>query len=304
MSYSSQNESKEDARNAKIKNTMLNIMESAFIEIETIKKIRSDNLEVAMRVAHKVLDRLLGDINLINHASDMRLFDEYTYLHSVNVMVISIIIGIGVGFNDKELSDLGLAAILHDLGKTLVPLDILNKPGKLTDEEFSVMKKHAELGYDLLRDYENLSYQVKLGICEHHEKFDGTGYPYGKCGKKISLLGRIISVADVYDALTSNRIYRKGMDPSEALDFIIKNTGIMFDADIVEIFIKYVVLQCQTLNLIESINDSVGISVEGCEGAYYEPKIKNIIECNRTIKDHYKNILYKQKGSSVVGEII
>lgn len=144
--------------------------------------------------------------------------DEYTYLHSVSVCALMVNIARLLGLDDATVRDLGLAGLLHDIGKMGVPEPVLNKAGRLTDEEFALMKSHPEHGYQLLCEAPDMV-ETALDVCRHHhEKMDGTGYPFGLGGAQISLAARLGAICDVYDALTSNRPYKDAWSPSEAVD--------------------------------------------------------------------------------------
>jgi putative nucleotidyltransferase with HDIG domain len=147
--------------------------------------------------------------------------DHYTAEHSRNVAKIACLIGKKMNLKRKELKILEIAGHLHDIGKIAVPEHILNKPGKLSDEEFEIIKKHPVVGADILREYPELSFIVPV-VLYHHERMDGSGYPLGLKDKEIPILARILAVADVFDALTSDRPYRKAMKPEDALSLMKK----------------------------------------------------------------------------------
>ena len=144
--------------------------------------------------------------------------------------------------NERDLNYLVTAALLHDLGKLSIPPEILNKPGRLTPEEYQIMKKHAEYSYKLLSNRWDISAHIKQTVLLHHENYDGSGYPQGLLGKEQSIFVRILHVADVYDALTSKRPYKKPYSPYEAIEYLMGACGIMFDKQVVEVFLEYVPL--------------------------------------------------------------
>jgi putative nucleotidyltransferase with HDIG domain len=149
--------------------------------------------------------------------------DYYTYVHSLNVCTFSVGLGSVMGLRKKtDLERLGLGAMLHDVGKSQVDSQLINKPGKLTDEEFCQMKNHVKLGLDILKTYHNLPDPVLEPVAQHHEKMTGTGYPLGLMGKDITLFGRISAIVDIYDALTTERSYKRALTPFEALSFLNK----------------------------------------------------------------------------------
>ncbi len=195
---------------------------------------------------------------------DLKVFDDYTYSHSVNVAVLSIIIGVTMGLGRKELTKLGLGALLHDIGKVFIDKDIVNKPGKLTDEEFSSMKMHSKLGYDYVRDRFQLPVKSYVAVLDHHERYDGSGYPNSKKGDEISDFGKMIALADVYDALTSERPYRKALPPSEAMEYIMGNSQVHFDPELVKVFSRKVA-PYPVGTLVKLSNGMTGLVVENYE---------------------------------------
>jgi len=147
----------------------------------------------------------------------LRGFDEYTYTHSINVSLLAILLGKHLELDKPTLLKLGLAGMYHDVGKARIPEAILNKPGKLTEAEFQVMKAHPLEGYKIMVDQPDLDPEILRAVVEHHERFDGTGYPRALIGDAIGRFSRIIAVVDVYDALTSRRVYKDAMVPAKAL---------------------------------------------------------------------------------------
>lgn len=167
---------------------------------------------------------------------ELKTFDNYTYIHSLNTCVLSLFYGIQMSYSKPMLMDLGMGALLHDIGKTKIPLEILNKNGKLTSEEYDIMKTHPELGYEMVKNLDCMNERGKTIVLEHHERIDGKGYPYGLKGDKISKYARIACISDVYDAIVSDRVYRKGFAANEAYEFILGNAGTFFDLELVNIF--------------------------------------------------------------------
>jgi HD-GYP domain-containing protein (c-di-GMP phosphodiesterase class II) len=193
-------------------------------------------------VVGELVDVLTKDERAIVNINDLKSYDEYTYHHSLSVAVLSIAIGQYLRLDRQELNRLGMSAIMHDIGKKSVPLDIINKASRLTDEEFSLIKTHSPEGYEYRLKSTIGNDAIREGVLYHHEKIDGTGYPYGMQGEHIPIWSRIISVADVYDALTSDRPYRRPMQPAEAMEYIMGGIGSAFDYDIVAAFSKKVEL--------------------------------------------------------------
>jgi HD-GYP domain-containing protein (c-di-GMP phosphodiesterase class II) len=193
-------------------------------------------------VVEQMVSSLLSDQDALININDLKSHDEYTYHHSLSVAVLSIAIGQSIGFKRKELNRLGRCAMLHDIGKTAIPLSILNKPSRLDTDEFAVMKTHSSEGYQYLLQNHIGDGDIWGSVLCHHERFDGAGYPNGIKGRRIPLMGRIISVADVYDALTSHRPYRTPMQPPDAIEYIMGNVSTAFDYDVVKAFLDKVEL--------------------------------------------------------------
>ncbi|CAK0769976.1 Cyclic di-GMP phosphodiesterase PA4108 [Gammaproteobacteria bacterium] len=164
--------------------------------------------------------------------------DDYTYMHSVAVCALMVALARQLGIDDALTRELGMAGLLHDLGKALMPMDVLNKPGKLTDAEFAIIKGHPEAGHALLVEGSAVG-EIALEVClHHHEKTDGSGYPHHLNVETISLYAKMGAVCDVYDAITSNRPYKAGWDPAESLKKMTEWCKGHFDERIFQAFVK------------------------------------------------------------------
>ncbi|OQY08935.1 MAG: hypothetical protein B6I28_03910 [Fusobacteriia bacterium 4572_132] len=199
------------------------------------------NLITAFLVNHRYLeekenfqkDLIISIINLLE------IHDEYTKGHSENVALLSRDIATKMKFTSDEIKKVYWTGLIHDIGKIVIDNRILNKPGKLTDEEFETIKKHPEFGYQTLKHSKKLK-DMAVNIRAHHERFDGKGYPLGLKGEEIPLISRIICVADTWDAMTSKRSYRDPLPKEVALTEIIKNSGTQFDPKIVDVFLELI----------------------------------------------------------------
>jgi len=178
----------------------------------------------------------------LNYVLDLKTYDEYTFHHSLSVAMLSLAIGDGLGYNLEQLKELARCAMLHDVGKQRIPEAIINKPGKLTPDERKIVEEHARLGAELLKAKGYGNQNMWNIIQFHHEKYGGGGYPKGLFDKEIPMYSRIISVADVYDALTSYRPYRKPLPPCEAFKIIAKDSGTFFDPAVVNAFQEKIIL--------------------------------------------------------------
>lgn len=208
--------------------------------MNSYKFITTSEIETVKAMVSKIIDELLENKDILYNLSDIKSVDDYTFQHSVNVCILSTITGIGLGFNEDRLKELAIGAILHDIGKMCIPKEILNKPGQLTVNEFEEIKKHTVYGYEMLRRNENLGLVSAYIAFGHHERYDGSGYPLQLKSNNIEIYCRIVAVADVYDALTSDRVYRKKLRPNEVYEYITSLGFNHFDPKIVENFVKYV----------------------------------------------------------------
>lgn len=204
----------------------------------------------------------------------LKVSDEYTFRHSVDVATLGAFIGLRLGMKPDKVQNIALAGLLHDLGKREIPLEILNKPGRLTDEEFNIMKKHPLYGYDLVKRNNSLSEEAKLGILTHHEKVNSKGYWYGLDGKHIPELGRILAVVDVYDALVTERPYKSGMRPIEAIRMMRDFDG-HFDMRVFHEFMSCLVF-FQPGSQIKLSNGDVCIVTKHNEGSPTRPCCRSI----------------------------
>ncbi|EHI97007.1 metal dependent phosphohydrolase [Clostridium sp. DL-VIII] len=225
------------------------------------------------RIAEELLDNVLANKNVLFSLVDIKSMDNYTYSHSVNVAVISLILGIGLNLSKRSLIHLCIGALIHDIGKIFIPKEILQKPGKLTLEEYEIIKRHPKYGYDFLGKFSNLSAHIKLIVSQHHERFDGLGYPNRILGKKISPLARIVSIADVYDALTSDRPYKRAMCPNDALEYLMSNSGTLFDYDMISTFCKIIITFPQG-TIVSLSNGDIGVVEETFPNYPLRPMVK------------------------------
>jgi HD-GYP domain-containing protein (c-di-GMP phosphodiesterase class II) len=223
---------------------------------------------------HNIVDEIIENRNIIVNMIDLKSYDNYTYYHSVNVGVLSIVIGVALGMNYTDLYKLGLGALLHDIGKVFVDKDIIDKPGSLTAEEYEEVKKHPLLGYEYITDANlNLPISGLISILQHHERIDGSGYPGKLTHKEINKFSLIVSIADVFDAMTSDRTYRPGMMPSEVMEYLMGGAGTLFDQELVYLFTRKVAaFPLGTCVLLS--NGLTAIVIDNYEDCCLRPKVK------------------------------
>jgi len=183
-------------------------------------RIISDGGQKDLNEMYAITDDIMSTLRfkneLLTFLGFIKQSDEHTFHHCVNVSLLCNLYGQWLALSSDELVRLTTAGLLHDIGKTKVPKEILNKKGKLTDEEFAIIKKHPILGYRILQN-QDIPECIKLGALMHHERIDGSGYPMGLKGDKIDKVAKIISICDIYDAMTANRVYRSKICPFEVI---------------------------------------------------------------------------------------
>ena len=239
----------EDADSANIQSIEIIHEQTHREAVNLVKKMMNDysftktiDVEKVKKTVNNILDELLGNKEIIYSLSEIKSVDDYTFEHSVNVCILSLITGIGLGFDLQGLRELGIGAMLHDVGKLHIPDSILKKPSQLTVDEFEEIKKHTIMGYEILKKSGKVSLRSAYIAFGHHERYDGSGYPLQLKSDNIQIFARIVAVADVYDALTSDRVYRKRLKPSEVYEYITSLGANHFDPRVIESFVKYVTI--------------------------------------------------------------
>lgn len=197
--------------------------------------------EATNNVANELMKTIVDNDAVAVDISMLKVSDEYTFKHSVDVATMAMIVGKKHGLSDHEVHELGISGLLHDVGKSKIPNEVLNKAAKLTDEEFALMKQHTLLGFDILKKRNEFSEGIMLGVLQHHEKINGKGYPVGSPADKIHPYAKIISVADIYDALVTERPYKKGFPKGVAIEMIMSMTGEL-DFDAMKSFLSSVIV--------------------------------------------------------------
>lgn len=196
-----------------------------------------------LRAVKQLVDDILSNEEVVLNISHLRAWDNYTYEHSVQVAILSAIMGRHLFMSESELHRLTIGAILHDIGKVAVPQEILSKSGALTDEEFEIVKGHVRIGWDLVHDRFSIPPTSSIVVLQHHERLDGSGYPKGLKDEAIYPFSKIVAVADVFDAMRADRVYRSRLTPVDVVEIFLKEAGTKFEKRAVEaLFLRVAVV--------------------------------------------------------------
>lgn len=199
------------------------------------------NILSSKQPLYTLIDEIVSNQKSLLGMADIRLHGDYIYGHSVNVCTIAVKIGILLGYNQLKLAELGIGALFHDIGMTKIPLQVLDKTSNLTNDEMKLIQTHPEAGFSMLKENQAISMVSAHVAYQHHERYDGSGYPRRIAGEAIHEFARITAVADVYDSMTTEKIYRRAKSVAETLEYIISRKGIEFDPDIIDV-LKQIVL--------------------------------------------------------------
>ncbi|MDR3175476.1 MAG: HD-GYP domain-containing protein [Desulfovibrio sp.] len=246
--------------------------------------IRTGKLDMspAFDFMGKIMESMERNVNAMLSLCRLRRVDSYTYMHCVNVSVFTSMFARYQGMSEKEVLSLGLSGLFHDLGKALIPAQILNAPRKLSPQERLIMNSHPTLGYEQIKDIQGIIPEVPLGMLHHHEKYNGGGYPSSLSGDAISKTGYIIALADVYDALTSRRVYKDGMTPHQALGIMYEEMlGKDLHPELLNKFIK--MLGVYPIGSVVEMSDGSWGVVSGCN---VNAPIRPVVTLIRDAKGH------------------
>lgn len=230
-------------------------------------------LDATVSLVNEINQSIARNSSALISLSRLKNADNYTYLHSVAVCVLMIALGRQLGLKDEALQQVGIAGLLHDIGKIFIPHEVLNKPGKLTDEEFNIVKTHPLKGWEILKDCSGVS-ELTLDVCRHHhERVDGKGYPDKLSGEELTLFARMGAVCDVYDAITSNRCYKIGWEPAESIRKMAEWKNGHFDEVIFHAFVKTVGIY-PTGSLLKLKSGRLGVVTDQSKQSLTKPLVK------------------------------
>lgn len=251
----------------------------AFTTIKTVLSAVRDGKELDLvsvkETVNDIVHKVINNESVFMQLTGIRDIDNYTFLHSVDVCIYSVITGRNMGLSNNELTELGIGAILHDIGKCKIPNEILMKPDRLTDEEFHIMRLHTIYGHEIISNTPGLNKHIANISCQHHEKWDGSGYPLGLSNYQIDKFARIVTIADVYDALTADRVYKKKDLPHEAAEYIVCYSSSLFDPEITSVFIKNIAVYPEGSIVLLNTGE-IGSVIETKKRLSLRPKVRII----------------------------
>lgn len=252
-------------------------------------------------LVESIMDELSEREDAMIMMMNINSMDHYLYRHSLNVCVYTIMLGQIHGYSREELSLLGLGAMLHDIGKTKLPLELLNKPSKLSEEEFAQIKSHTEIGYRILKDEPGIPLLSAHCAYQHHERINGQGYPRGLKGNEISEFARWIAITDAYDAMTTHRAYRPAMLPNEALEVLYTGCGEWYEKSKLELFRDHVAIY--PLGMTVKLNTGeTGVVVKIHKSIPYRPVIRVLTDpLGADLKIPYDVDLVNELSITIVG---
>lgn len=261
---------------------------------------RALDLNNARSVVNHCVDSVLRNENALLLLTKIKNQDEYTAEHCINVSILCAAFGKRLGLLEGEIRSPALCGLLHDVGKSRIPVEILNKPGALTPKEFDIMRQHTTHGRSILMSTSHsLNAAVDVAF-SHHERMDGQGYPRGLHAQQIPYFAKLVSLVDTYDAITSTRVYDKGRASMQALEIIHKHRGSQFDEVLADAFIQMIGVYPPG-SIVEMLNGEVGIIVESHPKHKLKPKVLMILEADKTPMTPYKSLNLMSAPSDNVG---
>ncbi|WP_051280729.1 HD-GYP domain-containing protein [Anaerovorax odorimutans] len=280
-----------------LKRSTISGVKEIFSSLEKNTQFTQDDFKSVSKMANDLVLNILSNDELLINMIELKSHSNYTYYHCLCVSIISVVIGIKHELEYADLVNLATCGLLHDIGKAMIPIEILDKPSYLTDEEFEIIKTHPGCAKLLLEANKNISYEMLNSIKGHHEKFDGSGYPDGLSGYDIPLFSRIIAIADVYDALTSQRAYRKAWFPSDAIEYMMGCAESHFDTDLLKTFLTTVAVYPEGTIVLLS-NGEKAVVIKNYSENTLRPSVRTINEKGEHMEE--LNLMHDKKCMNIV----
>jgi putative nucleotidyltransferase with HDIG domain len=239
------------------------------------------NIARTKRVVQKLIDSIIADESALMEMTTLRNFDDYTYVHSVNVCVLSLILAHHLGLDRKRLSNLGVGALLHDIGKTKLPIDLVNKPDAFDEYDWELMRKHPIYGVKFLlktRNVEETTARASAAVYEHHISYNGDGYPELLRKRMPTLFARIVAITDTYNAMSSGRVYHRKVNlPDEVVTNMVNRAGTAFDPILLKLFVNAIGIY-PVGSVVALSSNQVGIIVKNNPKDFEKPKVKIVAD--------------------------
>jgi HD-GYP domain-containing protein (c-di-GMP phosphodiesterase class II) len=291
-----------------IKKTYFNAVSFSKGVMTKIKSGEKVSIKKAKRIVETMVDQILEEEQLLLSMTAIKDYDEYTYHHSVNVSILSVALGQRLGLSKKVLTELGLAALFHDIGKIEIPYEVLNKPSNFSDDEWKLIRKHPIWGVRAilkLRGFDSSTMRTSIVAFEHHMNYDFTGYPRVRKHTDLDFFSRIVSIADQYDAMTSARVYsRIPMSPDKALSIMMERSGTQLDPLLLKFFINMVgVFPIGSLVMLDT--RELGLVYESDVVFMERPRVLIIIDRNdKRVKGPVVNLIEKDEKGKYLRSIL
>lgn len=275
-----------DIVSAETRDRCKDTLRSSIEELHTRKHLDVPKLEESL---DPLMDQVFKNFDVQISLVDISIADEYTFSHSVSATVYALIIGKELNYSKVQLEKLAMGMLIHDVGKTEIDNHIMFKKGRLTDEEYEYVKSHVIRGYHAIENSGQLTELSKQIVLTHHERMDGSGYPQGLKGDQIPEFGRIAAIADVYDALTADRCYRKRWSPEEAMNFLLERADKEFDSRLLQLFIQHIAMYPNG-SMVALSDGRIGLVKEQNTSMAMRPVIRIIKEANGERPDAFYDV--------------
>jgi HD-GYP domain-containing protein (c-di-GMP phosphodiesterase class II) len=279
------------------------IIRDVMEDVRLGKNVESEKVKY---VVSRMIESIFRNRDALASLTRIKEYDDYTFVHSINVCILCLTLGRHLNFHPEELQQIGIGALLHDAGKMKVPLQILNKPGKVTEQEFFEIKKHPLYSMEVLEKAGGIPEASKQVALQHHERYNGKGYPYNLQGEEISKFGQISAIVDVYDAITSDRVYKKALSPYEGMQKIYEWAKIDFNQTLVERFIQcvgiypigtFALLDTGEMGIVSSINHekllrpNIHLIYQNFKMRYPQPIVVDLMEKSGDSREFKRTII-------------